>query len=645
MQTAEFAGKPRIAFTGKRGKDQHLAMLSALAALFENGFSIDFVSLHSQMLYKFPMTDIPTYPFQRIQNYPTFVANRNNALGVGSPPVPAVPSIPQFVINQALYDFLDFHRIEGRRVLPGAAMIDFFARSAESNLLRSFQFHVPLVLDSPETQVHAEIDDKGFCQLFLHADERVKICSGFTGDKATIYLPSTKELKVGHMRSMSKVEIYACFRNVQFGDIFRTLQHITFWDTHADGDVNIDRTNDFSHDRIRKLDACLHMFAAVSSQLAPPMDDTNGAYLPTSLEDFRLHSNDLPYNFVCRYYLPLEIGRGGRSLSASFEVFSITGELLVSCKRYSVAWVPRGVVHKEKVEAAYEKESWFHNGWTVRSLPTQSCSANKFDELLYIGNGPSSRIIQALSSSVKEIILSQFSALPEIPGQHSIIQNLRLHSIASTMRGQDVLVVVDLTEVNHFPGSVEFDSLQIQVLELFKHLLENKVRISSFLALTSWCSPVDLRREGLCLFSDSNASARALVGAILQAVVRVFRKESGLHFHAWCLDLPNPDTLRQDCLNELIANEIHARQSSPNADGVVCYREDAQKQSLCRLVPTLQQFHHVPVSSPTGTTIIIGLGPIVGNLAATLIKSGVDHVVFLGQRSGDNVHVGYPSSI
>lgn len=58
MQTAEFAGKSRIAFTGKRGKDQHPAMLSALAALFENGFGLDFVSLYSQMLYKFLMTDI-----------------------------------------------------------------------------------------------------------------------------------------------------------------------------------------------------------------------------------------------------------------------------------------------------------------------------------------------------------------------------------------------------------------------------------------------------------------------------------------------------------------------------------------------------------------------------------------------------------
>ena len=141
------------------------------------------------------------------------------------------------------------------------------------------------------------------------------------------------------------------------------------------------------------------------------------------------------------------------------------------------------------------------------------------------------------------------------------------------MRGQDVPVVVDPTKVNHFPGSVEFESLQLQVLELFKHLCENKVCNSSFLALTSWCLPVDLRREGLCLFSNSNASTRALVGAILQAVVRVFRRESGPHFDAWCLDLSKPDTLCQDCLNELIANEIHAQQCSAHADGVVCYSE------------------------------------------------------------------------
>lgn len=639
MQTPEFASKPRIAFTGKRGKDQHLAMLSALAALFENGFSIDFVSLHAQMQYKIPTTDIPTYPFQRKHNYPAFIPNRNNTLGIGSLQIPA---IPQFTIDQALCDFLDFHRIEGRPVLPGAAMVDYFARSAESKLLKSFQFHVPLVLENPETQVVAEIDDKGFCKLVLRTDEKIKICSGFIGEKSTTYSPRAKLLEVDFLRTMSKAEIYACFRNVQFGDIFQTIQCIAFWDTHADGDVIVGRTDDSSHDRIRKLDACLHMFAAVSSQFASPMDETNGAYLPTSLEDFRLHKNDLPDNFVCRYYLPLEIGRGGRSLSASFEAFNTLGELLVSCKRYTLAWVPHTVVHKEqKVKTSRDNEIWFRNGWTVKPLATQKFSAKAFDELLYISNGSSSRMIQALSSTVNEIIPVQFSVLSETPVQNPVIPNLKAHS--TTMRGQDVLVVVDLTEVNHFPGSVEFESAQFQVLESIKHLLECKLHISSFLALTSWCSPVDLRKEGLCLFSNPNASARALVGAIIHGMVRVIRRENNLD--AWCLDLPSPDTLRKDHLIDIIGDEIHSRKSLLDFDSMVCYREDAQQQSLARLVPILEPFHHVPSRSPSGTIIIVGLGSIGAKLAVALVKAGVDHIVFFGRRSEANVHVGHFISI
>ena len=211
------------------------------------------------------------------------------------------------------------------------------------------------------------------------------------------------------------------------------------------------------------------------------------------------------------------------------------------------------------------------------------------------------------------------------------------------MRGQDVLVVVDLTEVNRFPGSVEFDSLQIQVLKLFNHLLNN-VRISSFLALSSWCSPVDLRREGLCLFSDSNASARALIGAILQAIVQVFRRESGLHFDAWCLDLLNPDTLHQDCLNELIANEIHAQQSSRmlmawfaigkthrNNHIVACSYSTAVSSCSSGLP---YQYHNY--YWPRSNWCQFGHCPDQG---------WCQSCCFLGRRSGDNVHVSYSSYI
>jgi len=164
MQTPEFSGKTRLAFTGKRGKDQIVAMLAALSGLFEKGFNLDFDALHNQMSYKLTMIVIPTYPFQRVHNYPAFVANRHHLLGFG-PAAEAnrTPALP-FVINQALYDLLDLHRIEGRRVLPGAAMVNFFARAAGSKSLKGFRFrfHVPLVLEAHDLKVQVDIDEKDF---------------------------------------------------------------------------------------------------------------------------------------------------------------------------------------------------------------------------------------------------------------------------------------------------------------------------------------------------------------------------------------------------------------------------------------------------------------------------------------------------
>jgi len=213
-------------------------------------------------------------------------------------------------------------------------------------------------LETPEKQVRAEIDEKGFCQLILKDDAKTKICSGSVGEKTSVVTSKQKSFQSSTpIQVMSKGEIYACFKNVQFGDLFHTVQEVKFWETHADGDVKVERTSNPSHDRIRKIDACLHMFGALSSRLAPPMDEDEGAYLPTSLEDFTLHSDEIPYNFTCRYYLPLEIGRGARTLGASFEVFAETGEILVSCKKYSVAWVPRGVVHKEQQQQGNSVET------------------------------------------------------------------------------------------------------------------------------------------------------------------------------------------------------------------------------------------------------------------------------------------------
>jgi acyl transferase domain-containing protein len=649
MQTPEYAAKPRLAFTGKRGKDQIVAMLAALSSLFEKGFTVDFDSLFAQMPHKFTMTDVPTYPFQRLYNYPSYIATRNSILGHMPQQVDSGvqdnSKAPHFLVDQALVNFLDLHKIEGNRVLPGAAMVDFFARAADSKAVKNIKFHVPLILETPETQVRALIDGQGAYQLLQQGPEEVPICSGTITDRALPGLGKkiSTEPEVVPLQMMSKAQVYECFKNVQFGAPFRTVQEVRIWDDHADADIRIDATENPAHDRIRKLDACLHLFGAVSSRLAPPMDDSAGAYLPASLEDFALHTDDMPYNFTCRYYLPLEVGRGARILSSSFEVFSETGTLLVSCRKYSVAWVPRGVVHKQK-PAKDTSDCWMRNAWTAQPIPRpQDTSAHRFDEVLYLGNGPS-RILSVLSSQAKDAISVELPALSRdnIAVSMKNVKSVSAKSmdkLPSMIRGQDMLVVLDLTKAQSSPASEDFTTLYLHLLMFLKLLVSQKIHISGLLALTSWSAPVDLYREGLDLFSDSKASSESLVGAVLQGMVRVFRRETGIDFAAWCLDVAGIDNLDDVKLQSILESEIQARHQAAFADTFVSYREDAASKSLVRLVPSLEMIEQIPERQPAGPTVIVGMGSIGTALASSLVESGCKPVVFLGRRSESNEHV------
>ena len=649
MQTPEFSEKSRLALTGKRGKNQIVALLSALSSLFEKGFSLEFSQLFSQMPHQFTFTQLPTYPFQRLYNYPSYIATRHSLLGAGHHQIESAAQKsgdqPAFVVDQPLCDFLDLHRIEGRRVLPGAAMVDFFARSSSSKTVKSIRFHLPLVLETPDTQARAEIDSKGSYSLIQNDPAGTKICSGTIAEKTAVRTPKKldKEPEVVPLQMMSKPEIYECFKNVTFGEPFRTVQQVRIWSDHADADIKVSVTENPAHDRIRKLDACLHMFGAIASRIAPEVDDAEGAFLPTSLDDFTLHSNDIPANFMCRYYLPLEVERNGRLLSVSFEVLSHSGELLVSCGKYSVAWVPRGVVIQEK-KGVEDPDSWLRNGWTKQSLPAQedAVSSHKFDELLYVGSGSASRVLRALSTSATDAIsinLSQDNS-EDMNNNVKTLPMDKLSTLPQVLRGRDLLIVLDLTASSNVPGSNEFSSLYLQILSFMKFILTCKLHITSLVALTSWSAPVDLYHEGLDLFSDSQANPMALVGAVVQGMLRVFRRETGLDAVAWALDLPNVETLSDIKLRSILNNEIQARHRAAFADTFVSYREESADQTLSRLVPTLVRIDNITTSRPiSGTTVIVGMGSIGSALAVALVATGCNQLVFFGRRPESNPEV------
>jgi hypothetical protein len=132
------------------------------------------------------------------------------------------------------------------------------------------------------------------------------------------------------------------------------------WSHYPDNDIKVSVTEKPAHNCIQKLDACIHMFRAIASRVAPKVDNSEGAFLPTSLDDFTLHSDNIPANFMCCYYLSLKVKCNGHLLSVFFEVLSHSGELLLSCRKYSVEWVPHGVVIQEK-KAVEDPTSWLQN--------------------------------------------------------------------------------------------------------------------------------------------------------------------------------------------------------------------------------------------------------------------------------------------
>ena len=90
------------------------------------------------------------------------------------------------------------------------------------------------------------------------------------------------------------------------------------------------------------------------------------------------------------------------------------------------------------------------------------------------------------------------------------------------------------------PGSNDFSAFYLQVLSFMKFIMTSKFYITAW-----WCSlhPVELYEEGLDLFSNSQATSMALAGAVVQNMLQVFRRETGLDAVAWALDLSDVEIL------------------------------------------------------------------------------------------------------
>ena len=156
--------------------------------------------------------------------------------------------------------------------------------------------------------------------------------------------------------------------------------------------------------------------------------------IPKELAYLTLHSHNFPAYFMCRYYLPLEVERNSRLLSVSFEVHSHSGDL----KRMD---------ETESSNAIYN---------------------HKFDELLYLGAGSASKVLNALSASDTVFINLVQENTADTKSKVKALPIDELSTLLRVLRGRGLLIVLDLTASNNVPGSNDFSSFYPP---LIKHLL------------------------------------------------------------------------------------------------------------------------------------------------------------------------------
>ena len=471
------------------------------------------------------------------------------------------------------------------------------------------------------------------------------VCSGITASTAPRYSKRQISLDLSEQlepdQILTKDEVYKRFTSVEFGSAFRNIQEYRRWSSHVDCTITVEPTEHPVHDRIRKLDSCLHMFGAITFQEVPRnLDD--GVFLPTALEDFTLHSDDLPASFICRYYFPLEISRNFHMASVAFDIFSHSGVLIVSCRKYTVAWIPAGIVIQDKQHHTSQPSTdiqWLQQSWVARGLPS-AVPVDKLEVLCISIDQAQSRIPTLFKQTTWQTRFFNLHDLLSAPFTNDKLPplNSQLDAITDRITAANLLIVVDITSNHASPTSEAFSSSYRRILSLMRFLISSKVRFTSLVFISEMSVPIG--DEG-----DNNLPAINLlplvtptVGSLIQGMLRVFRREMGLDEVIWALDLPPMNAAEESVILDIVSNEIYSRLHGVFTDRTIAYRHVDRTKNLSRLVPVLQTIDHHPIREVTGTSVVVGLGSIGQALAPSLAGSH-RHVVFIGRRHPDNHEV------
>ncbi|KAF9524194.1 hypothetical protein CPB83DRAFT_898058 [Crepidotus variabilis] len=634
--------KLAVSCTTKPSGDQVIAVLQAVGQLFESGSDINFTQLFPSGLRKILL---PTYPYQRRRFYPTVIPTRNTPPTTQPSLIDAPVSFKTsivFCVDAQMFDLLDHHRIESRRVVPAVALAEFFIQLSPYKSLQSITFHAPLVLDNPDQKVQGTVTANGTFSLFGGEDSPnpVKVASGMLTSTSPPEIPRIKAMSTLPSLVLDHQEVYKDVRHVVFGALFRNIQELRFYDGYVEASISVNSTSHTMLDRIQKLDPCLHMLGAINRRWGETLTvgKIAGGYLPTSLEDLTFYTQDLPDSFICRYRLPLSASRDYAVMHTSFEIVSLGGDLLVSCGKYSVAWIPTGLaLQKDGSPSSYfpttthspANETWLHQSWFVEQVPGKSGHAiTKIDHLYFITpEGNNAKVYSVFAALARRSTILHLPA--KGPAETVFSQDLAPH-----FNSGEATIVLNLTSLNQLPSDSNFAFIHQHVLALLQVLARCRAIIKNFLVISAQSIPA---------LSEPNWSTASLrgpgVAAVIQGMLRVFRRETGLDDAVWSLDLPTMTSLDDTDLNRFITGEMLSKIQGLSKHRSVAYRKD-DILGIVRLVPRFRYAIQTPSSTTLGgVCLVVGMGDIGITLAPALLLDGCSTVLYIGRRSKDDITV------
>ena len=251
-------------------------------------------------------------------------------------------------------------------------------------------------------------------------------------------------------------------------------------------------------------------------------------------------------------------------------------------------------------------EHWLQQHWTTQKLETpRDFLTPRLDHLLYIHpQGHNSRVLAAFSPWAED------TSTVALPAKNSV-NDLDARCATLFKKFNDstsVFIVFDLTSSYDVPTTKESSHYHHAILRLMKLLSLAKIDIGSLVVISEMSVATQTNLPSTTHFSPLKIQPPGL-GAVVQGMLRVFRRETGLDTQLWGLDLPPLGSVSDSTLREVLFQEVTVRQNGSGPDRTVAYRLGEQ-DGLIRTVPSLKAVNRDdhPLQSCSGVSVIVGFG-------------------------------------